>query len=478
MNQKISLQQKLQQRLSPQQIQLVQLLEVPNMELEQRIKKELEENPLLELDESDLNKLDSDDSINISSDNNGEGDDYTQSDITSEYKLYAHNRSADDVQSDYVMMYSESFHDRLLSQLRLLPVSDLDLKLLEYMLGNIDDDGYLRRDLYAISDDLAFNLNLDIEETKLQELLGFIQQLDPPGVGARNLQECMMLQLQRKKHSDIIACAMQIVEHYFELLSNHSYLKIQQNMHITEEKLKEVIDEIHKLNPRPGNTENDGVKNHLTVIPDFILEYHNGEMMLTLNDNHLPSLKVNEQYLSMMRQFQLNKKEDRKSAETFQFIKRNADNALWFIDAIKLRQITLLQCMSAIIEFQKDYFIEGDISLLKPMILKDIADATKLDISTISRIRQSKYIQTHFGLLSLKDFFSEGVEKDSGELSSNKVVMQLIREIIEQENKQNPLTDEKITELVNAHDYSINRRTVSKYREVMEIPVARLRRKL
>ncbi|MFV0522365.1 MAG: RNA polymerase factor sigma-54 [Mangrovibacterium sp.] len=476
MSQKLSLQQKMLQRLSPQQIQLIQLLEVPTMELEQRIKRELEENPLLEVDENP-----SEDS-NVEEVESSNTDEYTLEDFVDpddipEYKLHVNNRSINDVQTDYAVLNSVSFHDTLLEQLRLVNLTDEDMQLAEYIVGNIDEEGYLHRDIYAIVDDLAFNLNLEVEEAKIESLLHIIQSLDPAGVGARSLKECLSLQLNRKESNNSILLAIKIIEKYFDLLSHRSYNKIQKNLHLSQEELKQALDEIHKLNPKPGSAAADGQKNSLTIIPDFLLEYQNGEMVLSVNNQNVPNLCVNAHYLEMMRELQANKK-DADASKTLQFMKKNADNAAWFIEAIKARQFTLLHCMSAIIEFQKEYFAEGDITKLKPMILKDIADETNLDISTISRMRQSKYIQTHFGMVALKSLFSEGVEKDNGERSSNKVIMQLIRDIIDAEDKSKPLTDEKITDLVNGQDYSINRRTVSKYREQLSIPVARLRRQL
>lgn len=451
------------QRLSPQQIQLIQLLEVPTMELEQRIKREIEENPLLEIDDK--------------SNEETEDEEFNFTDELPEYKLYVNNRSVNDERPDYVEQDSASFYDVLSEQLHLLELDEQDMHLAEYILGNIDEEGYLRRDIYAIVDDLAFNLNLDVAESKIEHLLSLVQQLDPAGVGARDLQECLTLQLQRKHKSEAVQLASLIVSRYFDLLSNRAYAKIQKALSLSEEQLKEALDEIHKLNPKPGNAATAAQKNPISIIPDFILEYQNGEMLLSVNNQNVPNLRVSEHYLAMMRELQTSKKEAGVN-DALQFMKQNADSATWFIEAIKARQFTLLQCMSAIIEFQKEYFEEGDITKLKPMILKDIAEITNLDISTVSRMRQSKYIQTHFGIVSLKSFFSEGVEKDNGELSSNKVVMQLIRDIIEEEDKSKPLTDEKITELVNKRDYSITRRTVSKYREQMDIPVARLRRQL
>lgn len=465
------------QRLSPQQIQLIQLLEVPSMELEQRIKKELEENPLLELDDYSPDDTNQDDDVNSQETDEYTLEDFVDPDDIPEYKLYTNNRSVNDEQPDYVVRDAQSFHDQLVEQLHLLDLKEEDMNLAEYLVGNMDEEGYLRRDIYAIVDDLAFNLNLEVEESKIEDLLSTVQQLDPAGVGARDLQECLGLQLARKESTPEVQLASKIVSKYFELLTHRSYNKIQKNLSLSQDELKGALDEIHKLNPKPGSTAADGQKNFFSIIPDFTLEYQDGEMMLSVNNHHVPSLRVNEHYLEMMRELQ-DKKKDADEAETWQFMKQNADSATWFIEAIKARQFTLLQCMSAIIEFQKEYFVEGDITKLRPMILKDIADMTNLDISTISRMRQGKYIQTHFGLVSLKSFFSEGVEKDNGELSSNKVVMQFIRDIIDAEDKSKPLTDEKLTVLVNAKDYSITRRTVSKYREQMDIPVARLRRQL
>lgn len=445
------------------------------MELEQRIKKELEENPLLEIEE-ETNHEEPEEGPDANEDEYTL-EDFVDADDIPDYKLYTNNHSVNDEHHDYTVVASKSLHDVLLEQLRLLPWSNNDRELAEYIVGNIDEEGYLRREVEAIVDDLAFNLNLEVDDAHIETLLHRVQQLDPPGVGARNLKECLTIQLNRKPANPDILLARKIIHKYFHLLTHRTYSQIQRNLRISQEQLKAALDEIHKLNPKPGNVDTTDTKNHQAIMPDFLLEYQNGEMVLSMNNQHVPNLRINPHYLQMMHELQ-GKKKDNKSVSTLQFMKQNADSATWFIEAIKARQFTLLQCMSTIIDFQKEYFEEGDISKLKPMILKDIADRTNLDISTISRMRQSKYIQTHFGLLPLKSFFSEGVEKDDGELSSNKVVMQLIREIIDTENKHEPLTDEKITALVNAKNYSITRRTVTKYREQMSLPVARLRRQL
>lgn len=479
MSQKLTLQQKLLQKLSPQQIQLIQLLEVPTMELEQRIKRELEENPILEIDDTPIGDSDVDNFDENQNDDEFTLEDFVDPDDIPEYKLRTNNYSTNNQQSEYIISDTDSFFDTLNQQLHLLNLNNQDMKLAEYIIGNIDEDGYMRRDLYAISDDLAFNLNIDISISKLENLLTHVQSLDPAGVGARNLQECMLLQISRKKQTKEVILAKKIIEKYFDLLTHRSYNKIQKNLNILHDELKLALDEIHKLNPKPGSSEPDrnGTKSYLAIIPDFLLEYQNGEMVLSVNNQNIPKLRVNEHYIEMMQELQ-NQKKNSGLNDTLQFVKQNADSAKWFIDAIKARQITLLHCMSVIIDFQKEYFEEGDISKLKPMILKDIADITKMDISTISRMKQRKYIQTHFGIVSLKDLFSEGVEKDNGEISSNKVIMQIIQDLIDAEDKTLPLTDEKLTELVNQKSYSITRRTVSKYREQMGIPVARLRRQL
>ncbi len=478
MAQKLSLQQKLQQKLSPQQIQLIQLLEVPTIELEQRIKRELEENPVLELDDSnyDINKDENDETPNT---DEFTLEDFVDDDDIPEYKMQMRNSSANDQQYDYTLPESISFQENLSQQLFLLNLNEEELKLAQYLIGNLDEDGYLRRDLLSISDDLIFNLNLEVDEAELEYLLGQLQSLDPPGVAARDLKECLILQLKRKENTSANSLAMDIINKHFDLLSSHAYQRIQKNLHVEQEELRAALDVIHKLNPKPGSTESDRhAKNHLSVIPDFILEYQDGEMVLSMNNQNIPQLRVNEKYLEMLNNLQLQETKTQELTDTLQFVKQNSDNAKWFVEAIQARKMTLLHCMSVILDYQKEYFESGDIAKLRPMILKDIADITKFDISTISRMRHGKYIQTHFGIISLKSLFSEGVERDNGELSSNKVVIQLVQDLIEGEDKSKPYTDEKLTELINKASYTITRRTVSKYREQLGIPVARLRRQL
>lgn len=486
MEQKLTLQQKLLQKLSPQQIQVIKLLEIPTMQLEQRIKKEIEENPVLdtEWDNSDDNQ----ENENFESDQNDDTDndefsvdDYmTDEDEIPSYKTNTNNYSKNDTYTDIPFSVGITFHENLADQMGMLDLSEEDKKLAEYIIGNIDDDGYLRRDLLSISDDLAFNMNIEVEESKLEEILKIIQQFDPPGVGARNLKECLLLQLQRKKDQNY-KLAFSIIQNCFEEFTKKHYDKIKKKLELSDEELKEGIEQILKLNPKPGSSYSNPLNksNQHIIIPDFILENIDGELNLSLNQQNVPELKINDSYLEMLHaQGRRNQKKSKNQKEALMFVKQKVDSAKWFIDAIKQRNHTLMLTMSEIINFQKEYFQDGDEAKLKPMILKDIAQRTDLDISTISRVSNSKYIQTHFGILPLKYFFSEGLQKDDGEEVSTREIKNILKECIENEDKRKPLTDEKLALILKERSYNIARRTVAKYREQLNIPVARLRKKL
>ncbi|WP_347839014.1 RNA polymerase factor sigma-54 [uncultured Draconibacterium sp.] len=483
MEQKLSLQQKLLQKLSPQQIQVIKLLEIPTMQLEQRIKKELEENPVLELESDNPGVADeqgSDDSDNNTDIDNEEFsmDDYYEDDEIPTYKLNVNNYSKDDKYIDVPFSVGISFHEFLNEQLGLTDLNEEEQQLAEYIIGNIDDDGYLRRDLMAISDDLAFNMNLDVPEEKLEKILRVIQEFDPPGIAARDLRECLLLQLDRKEEATY-KLAKTIVKDYFAEFTKKHYDKIRSKLELSEEELKKGIDEVLKLNPKPGSSYSNPLnKSNQHIVPDFILELVDGELSLSLNQRNVPELKINETYSDMLKTMSQNQKSQKNDKEALSFVKQKMDSAKWFIDAIHQRQTTLLLTMSEIISFQKEYFQEGDETKLRPMILKDIAERTDLDISTISRVSNSKYIQTHFGIYPLKYFFSEGLQKDDGEEVSTREIKKILQECIEGENKRRPLTDEKLAQILKEKSYNIARRTVAKYREQMGIPVARLRKEL
>lgn len=485
MEQRLSLQQKLLQKLSPQQIQVIKLLEIPTMQLEQRIKKELEENPVLEVDSEngELSEQAEDTEPEADGDTDNEEfsfDDYlNEEDEVPSYKTTANNYSKDDKYVDIPFSAGISFHESLYDQLGMTSLDETDRHLAEYIIGNIDEDGYLRRELLSVSDDLAFNMNMEVSEEKLKEILHIVQQFDPAGVGARDLRECLILQLNRKRGSNY-ELAKTIVEDYFEEFTRKHYDKIKKKLELSDEELKDGIDQVLKLNPKPGSSYSNPMnKSNQHIIPDFILDNLDGELNLSLNQQNMPELKINDTYLDMMHALsKQTRQKNRNQKDALVFVKQKVDSARWFIDAIRQRNHTLLITMAEIINFQKEYFKEGDEARLRPMILKDIAERTGLDISTISRVSNSKYIQTHFGIFSLKYFFSEGLQMESGEEVSTREIKKILKECIENEDKIKPLTDEKLTKILKNKSYNIARRTVAKYREQLDIPVARLRKKL
>ena len=484
MDQRLSLQQKLLQKLSPQQIQVIKLLEIPTMQLEQRIKKELEENPVLEMEsESEISEqTDNNEQEHESDADNDEFsfDDYlNEEDDVPSYKTATNNFSKDEKYVDIPYSAGITFHESLYDQLGMTSLADTDRHLAEYIIGNIDDDGYLRRDLLSISDDLAFNLNMEVAEEKLKEILHIVQQFDPPGVGARDLRECLLLQLDRKQGNSY-ELAKTIVKDFFEEFTRKHYDKIKKKLELSDEELKEGIDLVLKLNPKPGSSYSNPMnRSNQHIIPDFILDNLDGELNLSLNQQNMPELKINDTYLDMMHALaKQTRQKNKNQKDALVFVKQKVDSAKWFIDAIRQRNHTLLITMAEIINFQKEYFKEGDEAKLRPMILKDIAERTGLDISTISRVSNSKYIQTHFGIFPLKYFFSEGLQTESGEEVSTREIKKILKECIENEDKRKPLTDEKLTKILKDKSYNIARRTVAKYREQLDIPVARLRKQL
>ncbi len=482
------LQQKLVQKLSPQQIQLIKLLEVPTIQLEQRIKKEIEENPVLEEGREEEEKLDDQQSQEEEYDNGQDDEftleDYLPDDETPSYRLASNNYSSDDKKTEIPYSTGTSFHEHLQSQLGLRIMNERELMLAEYLLGNIDEDGYLRRDIEAIVNDIAFSQNITTDERELLDILEIIQDFDPPGVGARDLQESLALQLKHKLKASIednkaLNLAYKIIKNHFTEFTKKHYEKIVQKLNLSDEELKDAIDIILKLNPKPGSAYSNPLnKNSQHITPDFILENIDGQLVLSLNSKNVPDLRVSRTYANMLEAYQNNKDRSKQQKEAISFVKQKLDSARWFIDAIKQRQNTLMLTMEAILDYQREYFKEGNETLLRPMILKDIAERTGLDISTISRVVNSKYIQTHFGIFPLKYFFSEGMQTDSGEEVSTREIKKILQECIESEDKKKPLTDEKLAKILQEKGYQIARRTVAKYREQLNIPVARMRKEL
>jgi RNA polymerase sigma-54 factor len=484
--QNLSLQQRLLQKLSPQQIQVIKLLELPMLQLEQRIKKELEENPVLELEENEFGKGEEElpNDLKTKEDKDNEEfsvDDYLNEEDFPTYRYEANNYSKDEKSSDIPYSEATSFHEYLQEQVAMVMLDEEDATLAEQIIGNIDEDGYLRRELEAIVDDVAFSRNILTDEKKLTRILHIIQELDPAGVGARDLRESLMIQLTRKDRGrEEIRLAYRILDEMFEEFTKKHYDKIQRKFNVDEDDLRDALDEILKLNPKPGSSFSNSLsRGNQTIIPDFILEIIDDEMVLSLNQRNVPELNISNYYTSMLKSFRDSGKgmtNDQKDA--LLFVKQKIDSAKWFIDAIKQRQETLMLVMNAMLQFQREFFVEGDETKLKPMILKDIADLTGLDISTISRVSNSKYIQTHFGIYSLKYFFSESMQKEDGEEVSTREIKSILKECIGNENKQKPVTDDELANILKEKGYNIARRTVAKYREQLDIPVARMRKEL
>lgn len=480
--QKLSLQQKLQQKLSPLQIQVIKLLEVPAMELEQRIKKELEENPALEEGKTEeVLEAEKEEKVE-NTDEDFSLDEYLSEDDIPNYKLHTNNYSKDDKKTDIPFSAGISFLDGLNNQLREVPLSDEDKNLAKYIIGNIDEDGYLRRDIMSMADDLAFISNINVKDEKLEEVLLMIQQFEPAGIGARDLQECLLLQIRRRdKNNSSVKLAETILEKYFNEFTKKHYSKIMSRANITEEQLKDSLDEILKLNPKPGSSFGaSDSKSMPYIIPDFILDEVDGELILSLNSKNVPDLRLSNTYSNMLSGLAENKKSKmgKEQKEAAVFVKQKLDAAKWFIEAIKQRHNTLLTTMQAIVDFQKNYFMSGDETDLRPMHLKDIAKVTGYDISTISRVSNSKHIQTNFGIFSVKYFFSDGMQTESGEEVSTKEIKTILAEAVEMEDKRKPLTDDKLVDLLSKKGYMIARRTIAKYREQLNIPVARLRKEM
>jgi len=487
-----NLQQKLLQKLSPQQIQFIKLLQVPTVSLDTRIKEELEENPALEdmsltnMNEPEEQYPDRDPDDDDYSNNDEESyadefniDDYLQDDNSNDYgSRYDQNGDDEEDRKEIPIAVQTSFFENLQAQLDLIPLSDKDFRVGQQIIGSLDDDGYLRRPIMSITDDLAFSQNVMAEDEEVEEMLKVIQSFDPPGVGARTLQECLLIQLRKKDINDpIIRKAMIVVEDFLDEFTRKHYDKLEKALSMSAEELRAVVAEILKLNPKPGDSNEVNTK-QLQVIPDFHITNNDGTLVLTLNAKNAPELRVSRTYQEMFEDYEKASHKDKKFKEAVQFVKQKLDSAKWFIDAIKQRQQTLLKTMNAIMQYQYEFFLTGNEKNLKPMILKDIADRIGMDISTVSRVANSKYVQTEFGTFLLKSFFSEAIQTESGEEVSNKEVKKILEEHIGKEDKHHPLADEKLTEILKEAGYNIARRTVAKYREQMNIPVARLRKEL
>jgi RNA polymerase sigma-54 factor len=491
---KQNLQQKLLQKLSPQQIQFIKLLQVPTVSLDTRIKEELEENPALEdLSLTNLNEpeeqypdRDPDEDNYNSDEESGDFDefnieDYLQEDNVNEYgSRYDQNGDDEDERKEIPIAVQSSFFESLQAQLDLLPLpDDKHFMIGQQIIGSLDDDGYLRRPIMSITDDLAFSQNVNASDEEVEEMLKVIQSFDPAGVGARSLQECLLIQLRKKdtNNDPIIRKAILVVEHYLDEFTRKHYDKLEKSLNLNSDELRAIINEILKLNPKPGDSNEVNTK-QMQVIPDFHIVNNDGVLILTLNAKNAPELRVSRSYQEMFEHYDKASQKDKKMKEAVQFVKQKLDSAKWFIDAIKQRQQTLLKTMNAIMQYQYDFFLTGNNKSLKPMILKDIADKIGMDISTVSRVANSKYVQTEHGTFLLKSFFSEAIQTESGEEVSNKEVKKILEEFIGNEDKRHPLADEKLTDILKERGYNIARRTVAKYREQMNIPVARLRKEL
>lgn len=463
----------LQQKLSPQQIQMIKLLELPTVQLEQRIKQEIEDNIVLEEEDRAAEDEEQPQQISV--------DEYLREDDTPSYKSRINNYSKDDKQRPVFLTEGRSLQEYLIEQLGFRNLSEREMKLAVYLVGSIDEDGYLRRDLESVADDIAFTVGIETSAEELEKLLGIIHELEPAGIGARNLQECLLLQMaQIPVNSRPRRLARKILTAYFDEFVKKHYEKLMSRLQVSEDDFREAIAEIRHLSPKPGNLYAEGGTDTTPyIIPDFILDYQDGHFQLSLNSYNVPEVRVNRRYMDMIREMvgadSLVREKDK---EAIQFVKNKIDSAKWFISAIKQRHDTLMRTMQTILDYQQEYFKDGDKSKLRPMILKDIADRTGLDVSTISRVVNSKYVQTQFGIILLKSLFSEAMQTDSGEEVSSYEIKNILQECIDDEDKRHPLTDETLMDILNGKGYRIARRTVAKYREMLGIPVARLRKQI
>lgn len=483
--QKLNLSQSLSQKLSPQQIQFIKLLQVPTAELDTRIEEELEINPALEEGKTEDQESSEDDyDDNSEEDFSSEERDVNIDDYLDDeyggYKMQGDgNYSPDDDDREIPISSNSSLHEQLISQLNFLRIDESQKIIGKQLIGSIENDGYIRRDLEAIINDLAFSQNIETDYDELEEILRKIQTFDPAGIAARNLQECLMIQLERKEHPDdpAVRHALMIIQDCFEEFTKKHYSKIQKKCDLSEDEIKDAVNLITRLNPKPGGVA-EGLVRTQYIIPDFMLTQVGGKFEISLNSKNAPELRISRSYSEMFDAYDKSDKKDKKLKETVTFVKQKLDAAKWFIDAIKQRQNTLLRTMEAILNYQKEFFVDGDETNLRPMILKDIAERIDMDISTVSRVANSKAIQTEFGVFPLKYFFSEGIATDSGEDVSNREVKSVLQTMVNDEDKKRPLSDDKLVKMLNKLGYNIARRTVAKYREQLQIPVARLRKEL
>lgn len=464
----------LQQKLSPQQIQMIKLLELPTVQLEQRIKQEIEDNIVLEEEERTAEDEDlQPQEISV--------DEYLREDDTPSYKSHINNYSKDDKQRPVYLTEGRSLQEYLIEQLNFRNLSERDMRLATYLVGSLDEDGYLRRDLESVADDIAFTVGIETSAEELERILGIIHELEPAGIGARDLRECLLLQIdQLPLNTRPRRLARRILADYFDEFVKKHYEKLMARLQVSEDEFREAIAEIKHLSPKPGNLYAEGGTDTTPyIIPDFILDYQDGHFNLSMNSYNVPEVRINRRYVDMIRDMVgpdgKVKEQDR---EALQFVKNKIDSAKWFISAIKQRHDTLMRTMQTILDYQQEYFKDGDRSKLRPMILKDIADRTGLDVSTISRVVNSKYVQTQFGIILLKSLFSEAMQTESGEEVSSYEIKHILQQCIDGEDKRHPLTDETLMDILNSKGYRIARRTVAKYREMLGIPVARLRKQI
>ena len=476
---------KLSQKLSPQQIQLMKLVQLPTQAFEERIKQELEENLALERGKEDATEdfeegysneeFDENTQINTEDIN---VDDYLSDDEIPNYRMHANNYSSDQDDKSIPYASGSSFTQQLTDQLNTYRLEEQEYLIAKFLIGSIDDSGYMRRPLLDLTDDLAFTQNIYTDVETIEKVLKVVQQLDPAGVGARDLQECLLIQLQRKAQTPHTELAGLVVEKTFEKFTKKHYLKLQKKFNITENQLKDAIQEIERLNPKPGSSFSNNLRSVEHVVPDFTIKIVDGVLSLTLNARNAPELHISKSYSEMLLGYKASKEKSKAQKEAVQFIKQKLDSAKWFIDAIRQRQQTLYVTMSAIMQYQKAYFLSGDEEQLRPMILKDIADEIEMDISTVSRVANSKYVNTPYGTKLIKEFFSESMTNDQGEEVSTREIKSILKTVIVEEDKKKPLTDEKLAKILKEKGYPIARRTVAKYREQLEFPVARLRKEI
>ncbi len=476
---------KLSQKLSPQQIQLMKLIQLPTQAFEQRIKEELEENPALEDGKEDLDAEFDDEFSNDEYDDDNDSidtdinvDDYLSDDEVPNYRLQANNYSADDEEKNVPYASGTSFAQHLKTQLSTFRLTDLEQEISDFLVGSVDESGYIRRTLQDIVDDLAFTQNVYTDEESVEKVLKKVQELDPAGVGARSLQECLLIQLKRKEVTKEVSLATDLLDKSFDHFSKKHYTKLLAKHDITEDELRNAIDVIEHLNPKPGGAFSGNLRMVEHVIPDFAIKIIDGELELTLNGRNAPEMHISNDYSNMLKGYKESKEKTKSQKDAVMFIKQKLDSAKWFIDAIKQRQQTLMVTMSSIMNYQKEFFLSGDERNLRPMILKDIADEIGMDVSTVSRVANSKYVDTPYGTKLIKEFFSESMTNDQGEEVSTREIKKILEISIDEEDKRKPLTDDKLAKLLLEKGYPIARRTVAKYREQLDIPVARMRKEI